>query len=138
MLHIQLHLVRGTPLLPFLASLERLSCRGCSMGHRLKGPQSAMSFCSFNFEATPVSPSNNLNNSVFPSPSPCTTRNIFTYSALNSNTFCFKTPLRIEKEWGLRQLTESITSTPRAIPSHSRGSKRHKETLTRINSLQKT
>jgi hypothetical protein len=43
-----------------------------------KGTQTAMSFNSFNFEASPVTPSHNLNKSGFPTPSSCTTRNIFT------------------------------------------------------------
>jgi len=73
-----------------------------------------MSFNSFNLEAPPVTPSNNMNKSVFPTPSPCTTSNFLTYSALDSDTFCFMTPLRI-----------STASIPN--PSHSQGSKRRKE-----------
>ena len=47
-----------------------------------------------------------------PTPSPYTTHDFFTHSALD--TFCFKTPLR-------------TSTVPTRIPSHSRGSKRHKE-----------
>jgi hypothetical protein len=68
-----------------------------------------MSFSSFNFEALPVTPSNKTG---FPGPSPSTTHNLFTHSALDHDTYSFKTPLR--------------TSTA-TTPSHSLGSKRRKE-----------